>query len=156
MLQQIHSTIQLCGIMFYPLSFLFIVSLALIIDKFLFLRKMISPEALIDKVKNENKIVIEAKKLEKKLHSGLWILETIITAAPLLGLLGTIIGMMSSFKLIGENGLVNPSGVTAGVAESLIATAYGLVIAVFSLFAFNYFSEKKEQIMDEIEWKMNS
>jgi biopolymer transport protein ExbB len=58
---------------------------------------------------------------------------------------------MSSFKLIGENGLVNPSGITGGVAEALIVTAFGLTIAIFSLFAFNYFSSRVDQILDELE-----
>ena len=94
----------------------------------------------------------EAKLIEKRLAQSIWILETIVTVAPLLGLLGTIIGMMSSFKLIGgSGGLVNPSGVTAGVAEALIATAFGLVIAMFSLFAFNYFSSYQNQTLDELE-----
>ncbi len=93
----------------------------------------------------------EAKIVEKKLAQGLWILETIVTAAPLLGLLGTIVGMMSSFKIIGENGVVNPHGVTGGVAESLIATGFGLFIAIFSLFAFNYFSRRQDQVLDELE-----
>ncbi len=99
----------------------------------------------------ESRAADEAKLIEKKLAQGLWILETITTAAPLLGLLGTIIGMMSSFKLIGEDGLVNPAGVTGGVAEALIATAFGLAIAVFSLFAFNYFSRRQDQVLDELE-----
>jgi biopolymer transport protein ExbB len=93
----------------------------------------------------------EAKLIEKNLVSSLWILETIITAAPLLGLLGTIIGMMSSFKIIGVGGELNPASVTVGVAESLIATGFGLVIAVFSLFAFNYFSKKQNEVLDELE-----
>lgn len=99
----------------------------------------------------ESRAEDEAKIIEKNLNNGLWILETIITASPLLGLLGTIFGMMNSFKIIGTNGLVNPAGVTAGVAESLIATAFGLFIAVFSLFAFNYFSKKNDQVLDELE-----
>ncbi len=99
----------------------------------------------------ESRTLDEAKIIEKNLNRGLWILETIITAAPLLGLLGTIFGMMSSFKIIGTNGVVNPTGVTGGVAESLIATAFGLFIAIFSLFAFNYFSKKNDQILDELE-----
>lgn len=99
----------------------------------------------------ESRAADEAKLIEKKLAQGLWILETITTAAPLLGLLGTIVGMMSSFKLIGEDGLVNPAGVTGGVAEALIATAFGLAIAVFSLFAFNYFSRRQDQVLDELE-----
>lgn len=99
----------------------------------------------------ESRAIDEAKIIEKNLNNGLWILETIITASPLLGLLGTIFGMMGSFKIIGTSGLVNPAGVTAGVAESLIATAFGLFIAVFSLFAFNYFSKKNDQVLDELE-----
>lgn len=93
----------------------------------------------------------EAKLIEKKLNSTLWILETIITVAPLLGLLGTIVGMMSSFKIIGDSGLVNPTGVTAGVAESLIATGFGLGVAIIALFAFNYFSQKQSEVLDEME-----
>ena len=99
----------------------------------------------------ESRAADEAKLIEKKLAQSLWILETVVTVAPLLGLLGTIVGMMSSFKLIGDNGLVNPSGVTAGVAEALIATAFGLAIAIFSLFAFNYFSSRQDQTLDELE-----
>lgn len=93
----------------------------------------------------------EAKLIEKKFKQGLWALETIVTAAPLLGLLGTIIGMVNSFKLIGADGLVNPTGVTGGVAEALIATAFGLLIAVAALFAYNYFSSKQDQTLDELE-----
>jgi biopolymer transport protein ExbB len=99
----------------------------------------------------ESRAADEAKIIEKKLSQSLWVLETITTAAPLLGLLGTIVGMMSSFKLIGENSLINPTGVTGGVAEALIATAFGLAIAIISLFAFNYFSRKQDQVMDELE-----
>ena len=93
----------------------------------------------------------EAKLIEKKLGQSLWILETIVTAAPLLGLLGTILGMMESFKIIGDSSVVNPTGVTGGVAEALIATAFGLFIAILTLFAFNYFSRKQDQIFDELE-----
>jgi len=93
----------------------------------------------------------EVKLIEKSLAGGLWILETIVTVAPLLGLLGTIAGMMDSFKLIGDDTLINPTGVTAGVAQALIATAFGLGIAIFSLFAFNYFSRRQDQLLDELE-----
>jgi biopolymer transport protein ExbB len=99
----------------------------------------------------ESSAVDKAKLIEKSLNSSLWILETITTVAPLLGLLGTIIGMMDSFKLIGDDTLINPSGVTAGVAEALIATACGLVIAVISLFSFNYFSRQSDEVLDEME-----
>ena len=99
----------------------------------------------------ESRAADEASLIEKQLSSGLWVLETIITAAPLLGLLGTITGMMQSFKLIGHSDLVNPTGITGGVAQALIATAFGLFIAIFSLFAFNYFSRRQDQVLDELE-----
>ncbi|MGF6758888.1 MotA/TolQ/ExbB proton channel family protein [Paraburkholderia sp. GAS42] len=92
-----------------------------------------------------------AATIERDMSKGFWVLETIVTAAPLLGLLGTIVGMMHSFQLFGGNGVVNPGGVTGGVAQSLVATAVGLVVALFSLFAFNYFSRRLERLMDELE-----
>ena len=93
----------------------------------------------------------EAGDIEKSLARWLWVLETIVTAAPLLGLLGTISGMIRSFKLFGQEGLVDPRGVTGGVAEALIATAVGLFIALIALFAFNFFSYRQTQVMDEME-----
>jgi biopolymer transport protein ExbB len=99
----------------------------------------------------ESRASDEAKFVEKKLNQNLWILETIITSSPLLGLVGTIIGMMSSFKIIGNSNIINPTAVTAGVAESLIATGFGLIIAIIALFAFNFFSRKQDQIIDEME-----
>lgn len=93
----------------------------------------------------------EAQIIEKTLSRGLWVLETIVTAAPLLGLLGTITGMMHSFNLIGAGGLVDPTGVTGGVAQALIATALGLFIAILALFAFNFFSRRQSQALDEME-----
>lgn len=92
-----------------------------------------------------------ASQIERDMSKGVWVLETVVTAAPLLGLLGTIVGMMHSFKLFGGSGLVDPGGVTGGVAQSLVATAIGLVVALFALFAFNYFSRRLERLMDELE-----
>jgi biopolymer transport protein ExbB len=97
-----------------------------------------------------------ATQIERDMGRGLWLLETIVTAAPLLGLLGTIVGMMRSFQLFGGNGLVDPGGVTGGVAQSLVATAIGLIVAVFALFAFNYFSRRLERLMDELELFANA
>ena len=99
----------------------------------------------------ESRASDEAQLIENALSRGLWVLETVVTAAPLLGLLGTIAGMMHAFNLIGNNGLVDPTGVTGGVAQALIATALGLFIAVIALFAFNFFSHRQSQTLDEME-----
>jgi biopolymer transport protein ExbB len=99
----------------------------------------------------EARLEAAAAQIERDMSRGLWLLETIVTAAPLLGLLGTIVGMMHSFKLIGGDGLVNPGGVSGGVAQALIATAIGLVIALVALFAFNFFSRRIDRLMDDLE-----
>ena len=93
----------------------------------------------------------ESLAIEHVLGRGLWVLETIVTAAPLLGLLGTIYGMMHAFHLFGANGLVDPKGVTSGVATALIATAVGLAVALVALFGFNYFSRLQARTLDELE-----
>ena len=99
----------------------------------------------------ESRAADEAQLIEASLARRLWALETIVTAAPLLGLVGTVVGMMRAFKVIGSDGIVNPTAVTGGVAEALIATVVGLIIALVALFGFNYFSRLQAQTMDEIE-----
>jgi biopolymer transport protein ExbB len=99
----------------------------------------------------ESRATEEAALIEASLARWLWALETTVTAAPLLGLLGTISGMIRAFKLFGSEGLVDPRGVTGGVAEALIATAVGLFIALVALFAFNFFSQRQAQVMDAME-----
>jgi biopolymer transport protein ExbB len=93
----------------------------------------------------------EAGNIEKTLSRGLWMLETVVTGAPLMGLLGTITGMMQSFNVIGASSLVAPTQVTAGVAQALIATALGLLIAIFALFGFNFFARMQSHAIDQME-----
>jgi len=81
---------------------------------------------------------------------GIALLDTIITLAPLLGLLGTVTGMMGSFSLIGGE-LSTPGAVTGGIAEALIATAFGLGIAITSLIPFNFLNSKLEEARLDIE-----
>src|SRR5215813_8500513 len=88
----------------------------------------------------------------QRLKRHLPMLDTIITLAPLLGLLGTITGMISSFGIISEAGLGQPHAVTGGVAEALIATAAGLLIAILTLIPYNYFSNRAERELEEIEY----
>jgi biopolymer transport protein ExbB len=99
----------------------------------------------------ESRAADEAQLIESSLARRLWALETIVTAAPLLGLVGTVVGMMRAFQVIGSEGIVNPTAVTGGVAEALIATVIGLIIALVALFGFNYFSRLQSQTMDEME-----
>lgn len=86
------------------------------------------------------------------LYRRLGILDTVITVAPLLGLLGTVTGMIQSFHVVGSAaGLNNPGAITGGVAEALIATATGLAIAIVTLVGYNYLTEKVKEIIAEME-----
>ncbi|WP_083251243.1 MotA/TolQ/ExbB proton channel family protein [Acidihalobacter yilgarnensis] len=80
----------------------------------------------------------------------LWILDTIVTMAPLLGLLGTIIGMFNAFHVLGNPGSA-PNKITGGVAEALIATASGLCIAIIGLFFFNNLNNRARVVMHQLE-----
>jgi biopolymer transport protein ExbB len=78
------------------------------------------------------------------------VMDTLVTLAPLLGLLGTVTGLMRAFLNIGSAEL-SVAAVTGGIGEALIATACGLGIAIFSLIPFNYFSGKVAQLQFELE-----
>ena len=79
-------------------------------------------------------------------------LSTIITAAPLLGILGTVIGIIQSFKLLGEQStLADPREISAGIASALITTAFGLVIALFTLFPYMHFRGQVERALGRME-----
>jgi biopolymer transport protein ExbB len=79
------------------------------------------------------------------------VLDTIVTLAPLLGLLGTITGMISSFGIMSLAGIGQPHAITGGIAEALIATATGLSVAICALIPYNYFLSKSERKIEEIE-----
>ncbi|HEY1372151.1 MAG TPA: MotA/TolQ/ExbB proton channel family protein [Candidatus Binatia bacterium] len=93
----------------------------------------------------------EAQTEMPRLKQRLTVLDSVVTLAPLLGLLGTITGMIGSFGIMSEAGIGQPHAVTGGVAEALIATATGLLIAILTLIPYNYFSHRAERQMDEIE-----
>ncbi|MDR4459222.1 MAG: MotA/TolQ/ExbB proton channel family protein [Nitrospirales bacterium] len=86
-----------------------------------------------------------------RLKRGLSVLDTVITLGPLLGLLGTIIGMIDSFGIMSKTGLGNPHAVTGGVAEALICTAAGIGVAVITLIPYNMFLSMVERETERIE-----
>lgn len=92
-----------------------------------------------------------ATKAALRMKKYLAALDTIITLAPLLGLLGTIIGMMRSFDVMSLAGLGQPHAMTGGVAEALIATATGLTVAIITLVPYNFFLNKGEKAVEEME-----
>jgi biopolymer transport protein ExbB len=87
----------------------------------------------------------------KRMRRNLTILDTIITLAPLLGILGTVMGIIDSFHLLGAAGIESPRVVTEGIAQALITTAAGLTIAIMTLIPYNYFLSRIERSTREIE-----
>ncbi len=82
-------------------------------------------------------------------------LRTIISIAPLLGLLGTIAGMIASFKEVSRSGLSSPTAVMGGVSEALISTATGIGVAVIGLIFYNYFGNLVKRFTEDTEYYGN-
>jgi len=82
------------------------------------------------------------------------ILSTFITAAPMLGILGTVIGIISSFEVLSvqQQAVSDPTEVSKGIAEALLTTAFGLLMAIFVLAPFNIFRVQGDRCLDRIEW----
>ncbi|MBW1898639.1 MAG: MotA/TolQ/ExbB proton channel family protein [Deltaproteobacteria bacterium] len=86
----------------------------------------------------------------REMRRFMGVLDTMITVAPLLGIFGTVVGIISSFDMLGA-GIEHPEAVTGGIAQALITTAAGLGIAIFTVFPYNYFNSRVERAALAIE-----
>jgi len=85
------------------------------------------------------------------LDQRLWVLDTVVTAAPLLGLLGTIFGIVETFMVLSSSGMSDPAGISAGIGTALYATALGISIALVGLVCFNYLSRANERLGEHLK-----
>lgn len=91
---------------------------------------------------------------ERKIHNmsrGQTLLDTVITLAPMLGILGTVLGIIHSFNILGSQGVDNPTEVVAGIAQALVSTAMGLSVALLALLPFNLFRALLQKLTLHLE-----
>jgi len=179
------------GIMMYPLALASIIAMAIIIERFLILRKkkIIIPDIInvieqfsslkdvelarnictkfsgplpslvrvgldnSDLKREEVKELIEdqGRQEVRHLERGLTVLETIAVTSPLLGLLGTVLGMIQVFNVIQDQGIGQASALSGGISEALVTTVTGLFVGIPVLIFYNYFTKKAENFVLDIE-----
>ena len=94
----------------------------------------------------------EAANEQPALDANLPIIRTIVNISPLLGLLGTIAGMITSFRAASQAGLSNPTAILGGISEALISTATGITLAVIGFIFYNYFANQSKKIVEDMEY----
>ena len=116
-------------------------------------RVMLAGIVNYEKPESELKEILEEAGRQEipKIRSYLPALGTIASVAPLLGLLGTVIGMIEVFSTISQEDSVNPGKLAGGISQALITTAFGMVIAMPTLAAYNYFIAKVQTLVIEME-----
>jgi biopolymer transport protein ExbB len=179
------------GWIMYPLLLSSIIAVAVIIERFIYLRrkKILIPEVIgvLDQIKSENELHLAGSICEKfdgpfsrivrttldnqdlptdelralvedegrqevrVLQRGLVTLETIAAIAPLMGLLGTVLGMIKVFTVIETLGVGQAKALSGGISEALVTTATGLMIGIPVLIAFNFFNHKSEAFILDME-----
>jgi len=142
------------GIIMYILAFLSIVGISILIWKFFILIKIKNNIVIVSEkiIKNANKQSLkeEISLYILKLENGMETVKTISTVAPLLGLLGTVIGILDSFEKIASKGM-DSSFFASGISLALITTIGGLIVAIPNTIGYNYLVK----IIDFIEISIN-
>lgn len=90
----------------------------------------------------------EATRLTRRLG----VLETVAAVSPLLGLLGTVIGMIRVFSSVSQSGLSNPEVLSSGISEAMVTTAAGLIIGIPALVAYNWLNGRADRIIFDLEY----
>lgn len=116
-------------------------------------------EVLIYWYKNKNTSVetLEEKAREialaqiPKLERNMWLLSVVAHTTPLIGLLGTVVGMIVAFQAVSLHGTGNPAVLANGISQALLTTAAGLIVSIPSIIFYNYFNKKIDEKINDME-----
>jgi biopolymer transport protein ExbB/TolQ len=129
------------GIFMIPLMVCSVLMVAVVAERLFYYAKTMKTALLV---------YPKPEQIIKSLRQRLVTLHTIITIAPMLGLLGTVTGLMKSFSLLGSKaGGYNPREISLGISEALITTAAGLIIAVVATIFYNYLTARLENYVHD-------
>lgn len=139
------------GVIVYILIALNVIGFTIIIWKFLTIpQKDKISYKILRRINLSNNINTQIEYEIKKLEVGLNFIKNIASVAPLLGLLGTVIGVLKAFEAITANGLGDPTIFSTGISLALITTIAGLIVAIPHHICYNYFIAE----LDELELKV--
>ena len=135
------------GVIVYILIALNIIGFTIIIWKFLTIpQKDKISYKILRKINVSNNVNAQIEYEIKKLEVGLNFIKNIASVAPLLGLLGTVIGVLKAFEAITANGLGDPTIFSTGISLALITTIAGLIVAIPHHICYNYFIDRKSVV----------
>ena len=133
------------GVTTVVLVIVYVISIAIVINKTRLLYKNKSVYKIDDRSFNNLEILLKMKEIE--LYHNMWVLRFSYLVAPLLGILGTVLGLMNAFSSIETSQVA----VSASISQALVTTAIGLVLAMIIHFFYSLFTERIENILDIIE-----
>ncbi len=105
----------------------------------------------VSKVEMRELLEDQGRQEIRTLQRGLVVLEAIAAVAPLMGLLGTVLGMVDVFSVIQEQGIGQTAALSGGISQALLTTVTGLFIGIPTLIAYYYFTQKAENLILDIE-----
>ncbi len=160
------------GPIFYPLLGLSLLGMILIIERFVFFIKLpkiekaesfktmckeLEENANLSKNIRDELLSFRLSALQEKLTHGIHLLRLVAVLSPMLGLLGTVLGMIKAFKdIAGQTGPVVPSMIADGLWSAMLTTAYGLSIALPCLFAAFIYARIAEKRLERFQSRLNA
>lgn len=138
------------GIIMYPLLLCSILALGVVLERAWSFRLLLAEGQRIGETEKDPARREKAwESLVRRMEHGLAMLETIVTIAPMLGLLGTILGLIATFDVLGAGAdQFNKAQLSNGLAEAMLTTAFGLLIAIPALAAYNGFRRRIDTFID--------